>query len=333
MLRLERARPRLGPLAASCCTSRRSARQTTWLLRALAAPRTGARAFQASAAKALSSSLTNRLPGADDAGTPGFLRRDPGLYVSVVLTPSLARAEPDRATLLLTLMAGVALAEGIGRRRDSTSISSGRTICRSRRPKLGGILAEASGAGGADTVIVGYGINVAETAFPPELRDRARRSSPSWDARRSSSGIRRDAGVARAAVRRPARGALRCYSRRVARARARCERWTRDVDDCSGDMTGVTCGIDAAARCSSERRPRRAHRLGRGPLAVMVDEFCREIETYLCRKNDGHLIRVVGPSFSSCRRGRRKGCRSRWRARGSIATSNVITARVCGAGR
>jgi hypothetical protein len=28
-----------------------------------------------------------------------------------------------------------------------------------------------------------------------------------------------------------------------------------------------------------------------------VDEYCREIETYLCRKNDGHLIRVVGPSF------------------------------------
>ncbi len=29
----------------------------------------------------------------------------------------------------------------------------------------------------------------------------------------------------------------------------------------------------------------------------VVSEFCREIETYLCKKNDGHLIRVVGPSF------------------------------------
>jgi hypothetical protein len=28
-----------------------------------------------------------------------------------------------------------------------------------------------------------------------------------------------------------------------------------------------------------------------------VGEYCREIETYLTRKNDGHLIRVVGPSF------------------------------------
>jgi hypothetical protein len=26
-------------------------------------------------------------------------------------------------------------------------------------------------------------------------------------------------------------------------------------------------------------------------------DYCREIETYLCQKNDGHLIRVVGPSF------------------------------------
>jgi hypothetical protein len=25
--------------------------------------------------------------------------------------------------------------------------------------------------------------------------------------------------------------------------------------------------------------------------------FCREIEAYLCRKNDGHLIRIVGPAF------------------------------------
>src|SRR5947208_1323345 len=32
-------------------------------------------------------------------------------------------------------------------------------------------------------------------------------------------------------------------------------------------------------------------------IADVVDGYCREIEAYLCRKNDGHLIRVVGPSF------------------------------------
>jgi hypothetical protein len=28
-----------------------------------------------------------------------------------------------------------------------------------------------------------------------------------------------------------------------------------------------------------------------------VADYCRRIEAYLCQKNDGHLIRVVGPSF------------------------------------
>jgi hypothetical protein len=31
---------------------------------------------------------------------------------------------------------------------------------------------------------------------------------------------------------------------------------------------------------------------------VEIAEYCRDIETYLCRKNDGHLIRVTGPSFT-----------------------------------
>lgn len=30
---------------------------------------------------------------------------------------------------------------------------------------------------------------------------------------------------------------------------------------------------------------------------IEPDAYCREIEAYLCRKNDGHLIRLVGPSF------------------------------------
>jgi hypothetical protein len=31
--------------------------------------------------------------------------------------------------------------------------------------------------------------------------------------------------------------------------------------------------------------------------AVDIAEYCRAVESYLCQKNDGHLIRVVGPSF------------------------------------
>ncbi len=28
-----------------------------------------------------------------------------------------------------------------------------------------------------------------------------------------------------------------------------------------------------------------------------LSEYCRDIEAHLCRKNDGHLMRIVGPSF------------------------------------
>jgi hypothetical protein len=29
------------------------------------------------------------------------------------------------------------------------------------------------------------------------------------------------------------------------------------------------------------------------------EDYCRQVEAYLCRKNDGHLIRIVGPSFET----------------------------------
>lgn len=97
-----------------------------------------------------------------------------GLYVSVVLTPSRAAVEPPRAVSLLTIAAGVALAEGI---RASTgldvSLKWPNDLFVGRR-KLGGILAEAAGPGGAvDTVTLGYGINIAASAFPPDFADRA----------------------------------------------------------------------------------------------------------------------------------------------------------------
>ena len=94
-----------------------------------------------------------------------------GLYVSVVLSPATSPVDPARATTLLTLAAGVAIAEGIeeacGLRVD---LKWPNDLLVSRR-KLGGILAESSG--GTHSVVVGYGLNVLSTAFPQELRDRA----------------------------------------------------------------------------------------------------------------------------------------------------------------
>jgi hypothetical protein len=36
-------------------------------------------------------------------------------------------------------------------------------------------------------------------------------------------------------------------------------------------------------------------------IDVDADAYCRELEAYLCRKNDGHLVRIVGPAFERVR--------------------------------
>lgn len=92
-----------------------------------------------------------------------------GLYVSVVLAPATAQADPARATMLLTLAAGVAIAEGVEHAAGLTVDLKWPNDLMVAGRKLGGILAEGSG----DTVVLGYGINVLETAFPPELANRA----------------------------------------------------------------------------------------------------------------------------------------------------------------
>jgi BirA family biotin operon repressor/biotin-[acetyl-CoA-carboxylase] ligase len=90
-----------------------------------------------------------------------------GLYASVVLAPGRS-SDPKRATVLLTLAAGVALAEGIdaasGLRVD---LKWPNDLYVSRR-KLAGILAEASG----DRVVLGFGINTSVASYPPELHER-----------------------------------------------------------------------------------------------------------------------------------------------------------------
>lgn len=42
-------------------------------------------------------------------------------------------------------------------------------------------------------------------------------------------------------------------------------------------------------------------------ITVTSADYCRNIESYLCRKNDGHLIRVVGPSFELVSRWEEQG--------------------------
>ena len=91
-----------------------------------------------------------------------------GLYVSVVLRPNAD------VTPLVTIAAGVAIADGV-------QAASGLCPC-VKWPndvyigprKLAGILAEAGGSGGGVRhVILGFGINLRTAAYPPDVAARA----------------------------------------------------------------------------------------------------------------------------------------------------------------
>ncbi|MEO7271119.1 MAG: biotin--[acetyl-CoA-carboxylase] ligase, partial [Vicinamibacterales bacterium] len=97
-----------------------------------------------------------------------------GLYASLILRS--AAAAP-----FLTLAGGVAVAQGIRKatglpveiKWPNDIVISDRARP-SRRRKLAGILAEASsGPAGVHYVVLGIGINVKATAYPPELAEKA----------------------------------------------------------------------------------------------------------------------------------------------------------------
>lgn len=101
-----------------------------------------------------------------------------GLYVSVVLEPGRS-CEPFRAVRLVTLAAGVALAEAVERATGLRAEIKWPNDLLVGRRKLAGILAEAvsplrepSSAGGISRVVLGFGLNVVASAYPAELASR-----------------------------------------------------------------------------------------------------------------------------------------------------------------
>jgi BirA family biotin operon repressor/biotin-[acetyl-CoA-carboxylase] ligase len=184
---IERARPRLGRLASPILffetigsTNDEAATRSAEAF-ALRRSESSRSANESSRGAKASAERSEGLVVVADEQTAGRGRRGhtwfsppgSGLYVSVVLAPATAMTDPARATTLLTLAAGVALAEGIEQATGLRVDLKWPNDLQVSRRKLGGILAESSGAGDrSDTVIVGYGINVRPTAFPAELGDR-----------------------------------------------------------------------------------------------------------------------------------------------------------------
>jgi BirA family biotin operon repressor/biotin-[acetyl-CoA-carboxylase] ligase len=93
-----------------------------------------------------------------------------GLYVSAVLRPA------ERAVPLLTIAAGVAVAEGIQAATGlATDVKWPNDVYANGR-KVAGILAEASSSHvvrSLQHVVVGAGINIMAAAYPPEIVNRA----------------------------------------------------------------------------------------------------------------------------------------------------------------
>jgi BirA family transcriptional regulator, biotin operon repressor / biotin---[acetyl-CoA-carboxylase] ligase len=91
-----------------------------------------------------------------------------GLYVSVLLRPA------GPALRLLTISAGVAIAEGVQAASGLETCVKWPNDVHVGSRKLAGILAEAgSSAGAVDYVVLGFGINIRPAAYPPDVAARA----------------------------------------------------------------------------------------------------------------------------------------------------------------
>jgi BirA family transcriptional regulator, biotin operon repressor / biotin---[acetyl-CoA-carboxylase] ligase len=166
---IERARPRLGRLASTVLYF-----ETIGSTNDEAAARSASPQFLAPGPEGLVIVADEQTAGRGRRGHTWFSPPGSGLYVSVVLAPADAAIDPPRAVTLLTLAAGVGLAEGIEQATGLRVALKWPNDLQVARRKLGGILAESSDpTDRVRTVVVGYGINVRPASFPPELRDRA----------------------------------------------------------------------------------------------------------------------------------------------------------------
>ena len=96
------------------------------------------------------------------------------MYASIIIRPAEAMAGEERPAALLTLAAGVAIAEAVGAVTGlPAKIKWPNDVLVGPR-KLAGILAEAAMQGGTlQHIVLGFGVNLRAAAYPAELAARA----------------------------------------------------------------------------------------------------------------------------------------------------------------
>lgn len=159
---LERARPRLGIFG----------RPVHWFGTTSSTNDVAAKLAERGADEGTTVVAEAQTAGRGRMGRVWFSPPGAGLYVSVILRPPRGEISVEPSALL-TIAAGLALAEGL---QTSTGLSADikwpNDLIVGRR-KLAGILAEAAVQGdGLQFVILGIGVNLRPAAYPPELRDR-----------------------------------------------------------------------------------------------------------------------------------------------------------------
>jgi len=105
-------------------------------------------------------------------GRDWFSPPDAGIYLSTIIR----RDAWEGALSLVTLAAGVAVAQGLSKATGLQLELKWPNDVVIGRPwrKLAGILSESASVGSrVDAIIVGMGVNVRRTSFPPDLADRA----------------------------------------------------------------------------------------------------------------------------------------------------------------
>ena len=163
--------------------------------------------------------------------------------------------------------------------------------------KLAGILAE----GAVSHVVLGIGINVQPAAYPADVAARATSIE-------TELGRPVDRGLVLAECLAALAIALSRAARRQWASRGRCVApdvplrcWVgaSNGNRQASDRLGLAENIDDdGALIVKVGAGTLQDQIGGSPVVVEpADQYCRAIEAYLCRKNDGHLIRIVGPAF------------------------------------
>ena len=187
---------------------------------------------------------------------------------------------------------------------------------------------------GVDHVVLGFGINLRPAAFPPDVAVRATSiESERGQARIGGWFLRvpRGAGESFRALEDGASEAvITAWRARAAEHLGRSVEW-----DAGRGRFAAPPMTSACAWCAAGARGTRDYScdLRRSPLVVMNENpkpqipnpksqgettgargnITRQLEDYLRRKNEGHLIRIVGPAFEQV---------CRWSARGFPATGD-----------